>query len=123
MLHRGATLLTEISCFALVSDCEDQNGILMAFVAVQSDMARTATRDKQFSQAVLSRSADQGVIGENVDGFRDQIYGLGGSGRVALNQEIRKAFECGERLLGIDQSRQVLAFGLSAVSPLVRARR
>ena len=116
-------LLTEISCFALVSDCEDQHGILLAFVAVQSDIARTAARDKQFSQAVLSRSADQGVIGENVDGFRDQIYGLGGSGRVALNQEIREAFECGKCLLGIDQSRQVLAFGLSAVSPLARARR
>jgi hypothetical protein len=61
-----------------------------------------ATRDDQFSQALLRRATDERVVGENLDRLCDQIYRFNGDRGFSIDQEFDEPFQIRQSLARIN---------------------
>lgn len=100
---------------------ENQHGVMLFLVAVQSDVASPTPRNNQLTHVVFSRMTNEWMILENLHRFRNKHSRLQGRGRLRLEEEICEPFKVGERLRRINQLRQDLAFGLGTALPRARA--
>jgi len=85
-----------------MSDSQQQNHVLLRFVAVERKIASSSARDHKLPQAVFGRAPEQWVIGQNRHGFGDQVDGFQRSDRLGLQQKVHKPTEVGERPRCVD---------------------
>jgi len=100
---------------------ENQHGVMLFLVAVQSDIASPTPRNNQLSQVVFSSPTNEWMIPENLHSFHDKFRRFHGRGWLRLEEEISEPLKVGERLRRIDQLRQTLAFGSGTAPPRARA--
>ncbi len=101
------------SRLALVTDGQNQDCIVLHFIAVKRDIAGSALRNNKFTQTGFSLSANQRVTGQNSDGFVDQVECFQ-SVHSSVDKKVADAFEVGERLPRIAYFCHGLASGLPA---------
>src|SRR5471032_524096 len=114
--------LAVISSLALVSNGEQQNGVVLRFVRVERDIAGAPLRNHEFAQASLRLPAYQGVAREDVNGFANQVQCFQCAG-AAFREKVADPFKVAERLVGITYSRHDLVRGLLICLSAIRWRR
>jgi len=103
-------------------DGEDQHRIAFALVAVQSEVSGTPSGDDELAQSVLHWATDERMVLQHPDCFLDEFRGGERRRRFRPDQELDQPLEIVERVAGVAQARQDLAFGLAARLPWARAR-
>jgi hypothetical protein len=104
-----------------MSNGENQHGVMLFLVAVQSEVASPTPRNNQLSHVVFCRTTNEWMILENLYCLKNKYRRFQGRGGLRLEEKICEPFKVGERLLRINQLRQDLAFGLGAALPRARA--
>lgn len=77
-----------IAGLALVANGQDQYGVLLGDKPIQRYIACTSTRDHQFPVTMSERSANQGMVGQDIYGGCDQVYGFKSLRRISFTQKV-----------------------------------
>ena len=122
-IAESGSLHFRVTCLSLMSDSEDQHCIVRFFKTAERDVAGTTTRNQYFPQTCFDRPTDERVTLEDGNRLLDESKGLQCSNGITFQQKIRHALQIPQRALGVNQPRQVLAFGLIGFFPAIRLRR
>lgn len=113
-------MLPNIPRFALVADGENQDRALGLLDAIERHVSRSAPRDHQLAQIQFDRAPYIRMAPENRDRLLDESDGFNRCFGIVLGKEVGQALQVRQHPSGIDQLRQVLAFGRPDLLPAIR---
>ncbi len=81
---------------------ENKHRVVRFLVAVQGHIPGPTAGNHKLSQAILRGPADEGMIGKDMHGFRNEVHHGRGSYGIGLQQEVREALKISKSLPRID---------------------
>jgi hypothetical protein len=115
--------LVVVTRFELMSNGKNQHDILRGKPAILGHVAKLAARKDQFPTSVLSFAAQQGMVGEQLEGSSYTYHPLPCELRVVICEKIEEPLEVGKRSGRYFDPRHARALGRRADFPATRASR
>jgi len=107
--------------FPLMTNGEHQHDILLLLVAIERHITTLAVGDQEFSQPLLTWSADQRMSLKNLDPVSNDVNRCNGNLRCILSEKSSKSLKVGKSVSGVNYFRHVRTFGRAARLPRTRA--
>ena len=110
-----------MASFSLMTNGEHQYDILPLLVAIERHITTLAVGDQEFSQLLLTWSADQRMSLKDLDPVSNVVNRCYGCLRCILSEKISQSLQVGKSVSGVNYFRHVRTFGRATRLPRTRA--